>query len=556
MTGRVRRSTFAAVLLAAAIAVAIVGSGASSAAENREVRFERTGLLDVWRVELPGRLEASRVRCASANSAPLNCELLVLVRSFRQRPTKVEGARADRPRPIERTVYALALSPEKADPEIADRDNATWRLVGRLPDLLPERSASPSQIELVETADHQAAALVVVAGRVFLGLVEDEAALAARGLVEVGPALATASAVELGHRGGRPWSGWSVIDPVGPLLAAFDVGVVDVFDLAQGSSVGSRRYSLPVSVERKSGRLVLSSPPVRVVGSPPRLAVGPEAHGQLRLRTLFLDPFLGPFRVPTASPEGDGGPDPEPVERWSRLPGPERVVESAVWWIDSLPVLAVVTLRADKVGIFERKKLRLFELESDRTLAGSRPAFETLTASRMWQALGGDLVDADGDGDLDLVLVQPDGFGGDKLAVDVYPGSGTVRFAAKAVRSMVPVAESWWRYGDDWTGDRVPDLVCLSSGVLRLFSGRAALKKGFLGPSATVEHTLASPTRDTGGDSERDSEEEPDQQASVDQGVVVVRSRYSKGPDLLEVVRPVRGARSLSRGSIASEGFD
>ena len=268
-----------------------------------------------------------------------------------------------------------------------------------------------------------------------------------------------------------------------PLVALADIGEVTVHDL--GGSRQPFRQDTPVEVDPLRSALDLSSPPVRPVAGDAvdrtaAFVVGPQVLGNLRLRTQLVQPWI---EAPAEEdmPEGE---ESGPPSAWAMLPGLEKVERSFFWELDGRSVLGVVTLRADKQGILERKKLRLFELKEDRTRKGVPPFFEVLTASRMWQQLRAELADFDGDGVLDLALLQPEGLGGEKLLVDVYRGSssspGTVlsrsRFAPKAARRVIKTAESWMTIEYDWTGDGLPDLLVKSGSQLRAFDLRTTRK--------------------------------------------------------------------------------
>ena len=134
-----------------------------------------------------------------------------------------------------------------------------------------------------------------------------------------------------------------------------------------------------------------------------------------------------------------------------------------------------MTQRADKVGILEKKKLRVFALGGDRTRTGRPPRFELLTSSRLWQRLGLHVLDVDADGRDDLVLLQPEGLNGKKLIVDLYRGGGGGRFAGDGFRSVLPEIDEATptSYGGDWTGDGVPDLVAVTGSRLLVHAGLA-----------------------------------------------------------------------------------
>jgi len=269
-----------------------------------------------------------------------------------------------------------------------------------------------------------------------------------------------------------------------PRLLAVGSGELEVLDLVhRGDSLGFR---LPVEVRRRQRGLELITMPVAPLGNGAVLAIGPQSNDNLRLRTLLLD-----TRRPEAEPGQDDPDDfvPNPIETWSALPGPERVLEARFERRGERTLLFAVTLRADKVSLFEKKKLRIFELAPDRTRMGRPPLFEILTASRIWQSLEHHLVDVNADGLEDVILLQPEGFAGKKLIVDLFLATGPRSFASRPFRTVLPgIREgSPHLYGDDWTGDGVPDLVVIDIdggadsddgiGHIRLFPGRSPPRK-------------------------------------------------------------------------------
>ena len=215
-------------------------------------------------------------------------------------------------------------------------------------------------------------------------------------------------------------------------------------------------HPLPVLAGREWSGLRLASPPVAAIhraGAPPLYAVGPQPQGRDRLTTLLIDPQGGQ------------------VEAWSRLPGPESV--DGRWYVllGGRPVLAVATLDAEKVGIFAKKRLRLFTLAADRTRAGSPPMLAFETESRRWHEAAPVVVDADGDGRDDLVVIQPEGLAGKELLVETFLGRGDGRLEPRGRRTLLEIEADEWSYGGDVTGDGVPDLVATSEGRLLLFRG-------------------------------------------------------------------------------------
>ena len=271
--------------------------------------------------------------------------------------------------------------------------------------------------------------------------------------------------------------------PSRPWLAVADVGELTVHDLGTARGPARERIwtsALPVAVVPGRRALDLSSPELRPLRgtdtSRSGYSVGPELLQNRRLRSLLLFPWegralrVGSDEADDLEESGEGSSTIEEASLWSMLPGVERLVDSEYLVLDGARVLSVTTLRADKQGILERKKLRLFRLDSDRTRAGGRPFFEKLTASRLWQRLLVRAADFDGDGRSDLALVQPEGLGGDKLLVDVHRGDGEGQLAAKATRRVVKARESTMSLDLDLSGDGAPDLLVRQGGEALAFS--------------------------------------------------------------------------------------
>ncbi|MEM7480908.1 MAG: hypothetical protein AAF481_07015 [Acidobacteriota bacterium] len=219
--------------------------------------------------------------------------------------------------------------------------------------------------------------------------------------------------------------------------------------------------ALPSRARRSATGIVLSSPPVQRLPDG-RWIVGPEAHGDLRLRSLVL---------PAA---GDAG---NRVEAWSRFRGPETVATARYTLLDGAPALIATTFRADKLGIFERQKLRIFHLGTDRTREGGGPQFETITESRRWQRAEAHLVELTGDDRQDLLLIHAKGLGGKELLVDTWEGRGGGRFGPEKRRSALPFQSLDWHYGMDLTGDGIPDLLAAGEDGITLFAGTPAGEK-------------------------------------------------------------------------------
>lgn len=107
---------------------------------------------------------------------------------------------------------------------------------------------------------------------------------------------------------------------------------------------------LPLVVDRSWGGLDLETPQVVKLSidenGTHRYLVGPQAYGLQRLRTMFV--------------ELEGDQSPSTFEVWSMFLGPETVEES--WYVvfNGKPALLVTSVQADKHGVFEKKKIRLF----------------------------------------------------------------------------------------------------------------------------------------------------------------------------------------------------
>lgn len=244
---------------------------------------------------------------------------------------------------------------------------------------------------------------------------------------------------------------------------------------ADGRWTASAVHDLPVRAEREPTGLKLTTLPVTRLDAsggalPPDpsrggrvlYAVGPEAHGDRRLRTVLIDPE-----------------DATTQEAWSWLPAPEEVWGSRYAWVNGRAVLIVTTVSSERMGIFAKQDLRVFSLQTgDRSRAGLGPALKAETVSYRWHFVGPQIADADADGLADLVVIQPSGLGGKKVFVEVYLGRGGAQFYPLPLRSEVPVDfPDRWHYGADVDGDGVPDLVTASQPDVLVFRGLADVKK-------------------------------------------------------------------------------
>lgn len=233
-------------------------------------------------------------------------------------------------------------------------------------------------------------------------------------------------------------------------LWAPDVGALRHFR-GRDALIPAGETKLPVEAAHRRRRLLVRSPPVsRTPGG--HLVAGPLASGNTRVRHLLL---------------GDG----EPTESWSRLPGPEDI--DAFWYADleGQPVFLAATTEADRLGVFEKSKLRIFRLTADRTRAGRGPLLAIESETKSWYRFEPLLLDADRDGAQDLVLIQPQGMAPGDLVVEIYKGNKG-RFDTRPRRTELDAESARWHFGDDLDGDGAPDLV-VGTGVLEIYRGLA-----------------------------------------------------------------------------------
>jgi hypothetical protein len=239
------------------------------------------------------------------------------------------------------------------------------------------------------------------------------------------------------------------------------VGRLRRYDVRSGT-VKATEYPLPRRASRHLDGLRLTSP--RSAWLPLEesavYAAGPEPVGDRRLRTTLL-------AIDSATEDGQR-------ETWSRLPTPERVQWSWFDVLDGRPVLIVTTNSAKKLGVLERQNLRLFSLQGDRTQVGVGPWLTAQTASRRWQPVEPWVVDIEQDGDQDLVIAQFDGLGSGKVKLEAFVNGGDRRFMVRTRRTVIERAAASWHFGDDLTGDGLPDLVLFSEGALEVFPALAA----------------------------------------------------------------------------------
>jgi len=244
---------------------------------------------------------------------------------------------------------------------------------------------------------------------------------------------------------GRPW------------IPVAHTGILELFVAGPGGTLARKTsFPLPVKAEKQRWGVRLSSPRLSLLpGDPPLFAAGPEAEGRRRLRTL-LQPADG-----AAS-----------FEAWSLLPAGERLASDRAYLrLDGAPVLAATSF--EKIGVFAKKRLRLFLLNRDRSRKGSPPVFATETDCPLWFSLDATAADVDGDGRQDLVLAHPGGLRGKELLVAAYHGLGNGKFDPNPRRWKLGEEVTDWRYGADLTGDGLPDLLVYVGDRLLLYPGEA-----------------------------------------------------------------------------------
>jgi hypothetical protein len=258
--------------------------------------------------------------------------------------------------------------------------------------------------------------------------------------------VAAATAIDLrsvaGGRAGRPW------------IPVAHTGLLELLAPGGGGFTRQASFPLPVKAERERWGIRLASPAVTLLpGDPPLFAAGPEVEGRRRLKTVLLP--------------ADGT---SPFEAWSLLPAGERLVgERQVLRLDGAPALATATF--ETLGVFAKKRFRLFLLERDRSRKGSAPALALETDCPLWFPLDAVAADADGDGRQDLVLSYPAGLRGKELLVTAYRGVGGGKFAPEPRRWKLSDEVTDWLYGPDLDGDGAPDLLVFVGDRLLLYPG-------------------------------------------------------------------------------------
>lgn len=477
-----------------AIAAALALSASAAGAAGPEVTVRDLGSVAIVEAVLPGRVTGYVPACGT----PTECHGLLLL-------VPVSGG-TDRSRP----PLLLRLDPAAAiagDSAAALTQPTVW---------VPRETDELALIDLDGDGDAEVAAGET--GRLW-SLGPPEA-------LEVPLPLLHGDAVDLA----------AVRRLVDPRLARFptaEVGRLRWYAPADGALVAAGSAALPVEARRRGGGLELRSPEPATMpgvdGAAPSWVAGPEAHGDRRLRSVLIDPdgLLG------------GGPDGAAAEAWALLPGPERVASSQYVRIDGRPALIVFTHGADKLRLFDQKRVRVFFLSSDRTRAGSTPALAADTRSHMWQRAEAAVADFDGDGHDDVAVAQMKGmFDGEAVEIDTYRGLGGGRFERRPRQIRLKMEAPGWRWSDDLDGDRLPDLIATSGDRVLIFTGAGRRRGAALAEEPAWRLTfLAEPELEADGDETEEAEVEVEVRAG-DDGGAEIEARRDESPALGALPRP------------------
>ena len=297
-----------------------------------------------------------------------------------------------------------------------------------------------------------------------------------------------------------PWPNKLRVPSKLPLLVTAQAGRLRCFAPAGSALHQVCDQPLPMTAERETRGLFLQTPAVNSVAraeNAPLIAIGPQSVDKRRLRSLVIDPQLpsGPA-VPAATVAAGStatAPQsiPNPFDAWSRLPTPEQVQDSWYFLLGGKPALAVSTVNADKLGIFEHQKLRVFRLAADRTRVGRGPLLAVETESPRWHDLALVAGDLNGDGNDDLVLIEPKGMDGKPILAQAFLGDAAGGLREAGNPSKLDLEGVLWGYGQDVTGDGRSDLVAAGSDRLQVFAGQAPDRKGPISETASISIPLA-----------------------------------------------------------------
>jgi hypothetical protein len=298
-------------------------------------------------------------------------------------------------------------------------------------------------------------------------------------------------------------------------------GRLDLLLPSGASLVSKASFPLPVKAEKKSWGLSLVSPAVSVLpgaGEEPALfAAGPVAHGKRRLLTLLFSPAGG-----------------DPVEAWSQLPAEENLDQSVFLRLDGRPALAASTY--EKVGIFQKKRVRVFFLEKDRSRGGAPPVLATETECPAWGRLDVVAADMDGDSRQDLALICDRGIVDRSLRFSVHRGLGSGKFEARPRIWDQEMEARDWVYAPGLTQDGRPGLLVSNQSGLVVYGLEA---KGSKPLTAKPVRTLAP---------------EPPAPAPVRTVEVGVGVGNEDGEDGKVMTAVTQGVRSLQKMDVTGDG--
>jgi hypothetical protein len=280
---------------------------------------------------------------------------------------------------------------------------------------------------------------------------------------------------------GRPW------------IPVARTGLLELLGPSGNGLARQGSFPLPVRAERQKWGLRLSSPPVTLLpGDPPLFAAGPREEGRRRVQTVL---------VPA---DGSGS-----YESWALLPGDERLLRDSHYLrVDGAPFLAVTTL--EKIGVFAKKRFRLFALNRDRSRKGAGPVLAVETDCPLWFPLDATALDADGDGRQDLVLAHPGGLRGRELIVTAYRGLGGGKLDPEPRRWKLNDEATDWLYGLSLAGDGAPALLVYAGDHLLFYPGDPKGSRPLAGRPLWSFPIPGSPKKEKkGGDDELEGQESP-----------------------------------------------
>jgi hypothetical protein len=290
----------------------------------------------------------------------------------------------------------------------------------------------------------------------------------------------------LGPRHGDPRAARSGVDAADDRLRLSVSGEFMTYRSVPGGTVApSAMLDLPVHIVPGRARIAVRTPEVVAIGrgASQRMlfATAPEAAGGQRLHTVLLEP-----EAPASE---------RSVDCWAQLPGPERLLDSALTLRDGRPVLVVTTMSAEKLSVFGEKGLRVFPLGGDRTRGGGAPEFVATTGLNLWQPGWISMTDFDRDGRDDLVIGYWKGLKRSIAALEIHRGEGARGFA-KARTTEIDVKdadEGFLSFGGDADGDGRPDLLVLAAHRALVYPGAAPEERGKRAVTGTPSRRVSIP---------------------------------------------------------------